>query len=136
MPGWPRRRPAPTRPSLLYPGFHGDAQVTLNVDGTAGGLTWEWVPTFDYKDEVDAVKEGFKLVHYVDVDGKVDAKEEKFAAFGWEDANQRPLLAFVDLIEGRDSVALSRSRLEFNFGVVSAIYNCAAEGKPVHVQLK
>ncbi|KAF4465376.1 oxidoreductase family [Fusarium albosuccineum] len=117
-------------------GFHGDAQVALNIDGTAGGLTWEWVPTFDYKDEVDAIKEGFKLVHYVDVDGKVDAKEEKFPAFGWEDANQRPLLAFVDLIEGRDSVALSRSRLEFNFGVVSAIYKCAAEGKPVHIELK
>lgn len=117
-------------------GFHGDPQVALNVDGTTGGLTWEWVPTFDYKDEVDQEKEGFKLVHYVDVDGKVDAREEKFPAFGWEDANHRPLLSFVDLIEGRESVALSRSRLEFNFSVVSAIYKSAAEGKPVHVQLK
>ncbi|KAF4983052.1 hypothetical protein FZEAL_1452 [Fusarium zealandicum] len=116
-------------------GFHGDPQAALNVDGTTGGLTWEWVPTFDYKDEVDEVKEGFKLVHYADIDGKVDAKEEKFPAFGWEDANQRPLLAFVALIEGRESVALSRSRLKFNFGVVSAIYKSASEGKPVHVQL-
>ncbi|KAK1593855.1 oxidoreductase family protein [Colletotrichum navitas] len=117
-------------------GFHGDAQVALNVDGTAGGLTWEWVPTFDYKDDVDELQEGFGLLHSVDVDGKVQNKEEKFPAFGWEDANQRPLLSFVDLIEGRDSVALSRSRLEFNFSVVSAIYKCASEGKPVHVQLK
>ncbi|KAK2041900.1 oxidoreductase family protein [Colletotrichum somersetense] len=117
-------------------GFHGDAQAALNVDGTAGGLTWEWVPTFDYKDEVDALQEGFRLVHSVDVNGQVQNKEEKFTAFGWEDANQRPLLSFVDLIEGRDSVALSRSRLEFNFCVVSAIYKCASEGKPVHVQLK
>ncbi|RSL51445.1 hypothetical protein CEP54_011404 [Fusarium duplospermum] len=117
-------------------GFHGDPQVALNVDGAVGGLTWEWVPTFDYKDEVNEVAEGFKLVHYVDVDGKVDAREEKFPAFGWEDANHRPLLSFVDLIEGRESVALSRSRLEFNFSVVSAIYRSASEGKPIHVQLK
>lgn len=117
-------------------GFHGGPQATINVDGTAGGLTWEWVPTFDYKDQVDEVEEGFKFVHYVDVDGTVDAKEEKFPAFGWEDANVRPLLSFVDLIEGRESVALSRSRLEFNFGVISAIYRCAAEGKPVHVQIR
>ncbi|KAK1984713.1 oxidoreductase family protein [Colletotrichum cereale] len=117
-------------------GFHGDAQVALNVDGTAGGLTWEWVPTFDYKGQVDELQEGFRLVHSVDVDGKVENKEERFPAFGWEDANQRPLLSFVDLIEGRDSVALSRSRLEFNFGVVSSIYKCAFEGRPVQVQLK
>ncbi|OHE92725.1 oxidoreductase family protein [Colletotrichum orchidophilum] len=117
-------------------GFHGDAQVALNIDGTEGGLTWEWVPTFDYKDQVDALEEGFKLVHYVDDNGKVDAREETFPAFGWEDANQRPLLSFVDLIEGRDSEALSRSRLEFNFSVMLAIYKCASEGKPVHIQLK
>ncbi|KAI5463880.1 hypothetical protein BGZ63DRAFT_423184 [Mariannaea sp. PMI_226] len=117
-------------------GFHGDPQVALNVDGTAGALTWEWVPTFDYKDEVDETQEGFRLVHYVDVGGKVEAREEKFTAFGWEDANQRPLLAFVDLIEGRDSVALSKNRLKFNFGVASAIYECVTEGKPVHIQLK
>ncbi|RTE82470.1 hypothetical protein BHE90_002983 [Fusarium euwallaceae] len=117
-------------------GFHGDPQVALNVDGTTGGLTWEWVPTFDYKDEVDEMAEGFKLVHYMDVDGKVDAREEMFPAFGWEDANHRPLLSFVDLIEGRESVALSRSRLEFNFSVVSAIYRSASEGKPIQVQLK
>lgn len=53
-----------------------------------------------------------------------------------EDANHRPLLSFVHLIEDRDSVALSRSRLEFNFGVVSAVYKSASEGKPVHVQPK
>ncbi|KAM0421168.1 hypothetical protein ACHAPT_011060 [Fusarium lateritium] len=117
-------------------GFHGDPQAALNVDGTAGGLTWEWIPTFDYKDEVDEAQEGFRLVHYVDVDGKVDAREKKFPAFGWEDANHRPLLAFVDLIEGRDSVALPRNRLEFNFSVVLAISRSALEGKPVHVQLK
>lgn len=42
----------------------------------------EWVPTFDYKDEVDEAQEGFRLVRYMDTDGKVDAKEEKFPAFG------------------------------------------------------
>ncbi|MBE3050111.1 Gfo/Idh/MocA family oxidoreductase [Candidatus Bathyarchaeota archaeon] len=117
-------------------GFHGEPQASINVDGTAGGLTWEWVPKFDYKDEVDALEEGFELVHYVDADGEVKAREEKFPGFGWEDANLRPLLSFVDLIEGRESVALPRSRLEFNFSVISAIYKSAAEGKSVHVELK
>ncbi|KAF2271317.1 oxidoreductase family protein [Westerdykella ornata] len=117
-------------------GFHGEPQVALNVDGTEGGLTWEWVPTFDYKDEVDPLEQGFKLVHYFDADGKVEASEEKFAAFGWEDANLRPLLSFVDLIEGRSSEALSRDRLEFNFAVISAIYRCISQGNPVHVRMK
>lgn len=117
-------------------GFHGEPQTSINVDGTTGGLTWEWVPTFDYKEEVDELKEGFKLVHYVDVDGQVEAKEEKFPAFGWEDANHRPLLSFVDMIEGRESLALPGNRLEFNFAVISAMYKSASEGKPFHVQLK
>ncbi|KAG9250057.1 uncharacterized protein F5Z01DRAFT_430381 [Emericellopsis atlantica] len=117
-------------------GFHGAPQVAINVDGTAGGLTWEWVPTFDYKAEVDAAQEGFRLTHYTDKNGEVDAEEQMFPGFGWEDANQRPLLAFVELIEGRESLALSRSRMEFNFGVVLAIYKSASEGKPIHVQLK
>jgi hypothetical protein len=85
---------------------------------------------------VDAEDEGFKLTHYVDVDGQVDAREEKFTAFGWEDANHRPLLAFVGLIEGRHTVALSKKRLWFNFRVISAIYKSASEDRPVHVQLK
>ena len=117
-------------------GFHGEPQAIINVDGTAGGLTWQWVPTFDSADEVNEGGEGFKLIHYADSAGKVEAKEEEFPAFGWEDANHRPLLSFVDLIEGRDSVALSRSRLEFNFAVISAIYKSASEGKPVNVSLK
>ncbi|ORY17060.1 hypothetical protein BCR34DRAFT_475384 [Clohesyomyces aquaticus] len=116
-------------------GFHGEPEISLNVDGTTGGLTWEWVPTFDYKGEVDALEQGFKLVHYVDAKGIVEAKEDKFAAFGWEDANLRPLISFVDLIEGRESVALSRNSLEFNFAVVSAIYKSVSEGNPVHVRM-
>lgn len=116
-------------------GFHGEPEATLNVDGIGGGLTWEWVPKFDYKDEVDALEQGFRLKHYVDVNGKVETKEEVFPGFGWEDANLRPLLAFVDLVKGRDSVALTRNRLEFNFALLSAIYKCAADGKQVEVKM-
>lgn len=116
--------------------FHGEAQSALNVDGTKGGLTWEWVPTYDSPEEVNVSEEFFKLTHFADVDGKVQAREEKFQAFGWEDANHRPLLAFVDMIEGHDSVALSHNRLEFNFVVIAAIYKSASERRPVHVELK
>lgn len=116
-------------------GFHGEPGDSINVDGTAGGLTWEWIPTFDYKDQVDEAHEGFRLVHYVDIDGQVNAREEKFPAFGWEDANLRPLLSFVELIEDRETMALPRSRLEFNFAVILAIYKSASEGNSVHVQL-
>ena len=117
-------------------GFHGEPRSSINVDGASGGLSWEWVPTFDYKEEVDPLEQGFKLTQYADVKGEVDTKEQKFEAFGWENANLRPLLAFVDLIEGRESVALSRNRLEFNFSTVLAMYKCAAEKRPITVDLK
>ncbi|KAH8170365.1 oxidoreductase family, NAD-binding rossmann fold domain-containing protein [Sarocladium implicatum] len=117
-------------------GFHGEPRSSINVDGSTGGLSWEWVPTFDYKEEVDPLEQGFKLTQFADANGEVEAKEQKFEAFGWENANLRPLLAFVDLIEGKESVALDRKRLEFNFGVVLGMYKCAEEKKPVTVELK
>ncbi|KAM6478042.1 hypothetical protein HDV62DRAFT_371857 [Trichoderma sp. SZMC 28011] len=108
-------------------GFHGESQSILNVDGSMGGLSWEWCPPF----EDDSVQ----LTHYVDIAGKVDKRLEKFPPFGWDKVHGRPLLAFVDLVAGRDSVILPEKRLVFNYAVLLAIYKCAAEGKPVDVQL-
>lgn len=108
-------------------GFHGDPQSLLNVDGFAGGITWQWTPPFE--DDVPT------LTHHVDVEGKLVPMVEKFPGFGWESVHSRPLLAFVDLIEGRDSVILPEARLAFNFAVMSAIYQCASDGKPVDVRL-
>lgn len=116
-------------------GFHGEPQSALNVDGTKGGLTWDWIPTYDRPEEVNASEEFFKLVHFLDVEGEMQAREENFPAFGWEDANHRPLLAFVTMIEGRESVALPRDRLKFNFAVIAAIYEVASKGRAVHVEL-
>ncbi|KAL2065205.1 hypothetical protein VTL71DRAFT_2874 [Oculimacula yallundae] len=115
-------------------GFHGEAQEILNVDGSEGGLTWEWVPTFDADLSEEGAKDSFQLVHFVDVDGKVVAKKEKFPAFGWNTANFRPLHSFVDLLEGHETLALSEAQLLFNFEVVSAVYEVAATGKAVSVE--
>ncbi|UKZ74721.1 hypothetical protein TrVFT333_002391 [Trichoderma virens FT-333] len=109
-------------------GFHGESQSILNVDGSTGGLSWEWCPPF----ENDSVQ----LMHYVDVAGKVEKRLEQFPAFGWDEVHGRPLLAFVDLVAGRDSVILPARRLAFNYAVLLAIYQCAADGKPVDVHLK
>ncbi|OCJ14422.1 hypothetical protein A6U87_26060 [Rhizobium sp. AC44/96] len=106
-------------------GFHGEPQSLLNVDGTDGGLTWQWTPPFE--------DDRSTLTHYVDVEGKVVPRVEKLPGFGWDSVHARPLLAFADLIEGRDSVILPEARLAFNFAVMSAIYECASSGLPVSV---
>lgn len=109
-------------------GFHGEAQALLNVDGLAGGLTWDWCPPFHQDDQV-------KLTHYVDVKGKVSKSVERFPVFDWDDVHGRPLLAFADLVAGRDSVILGEKRLKFNFEVILGIYQSAELGKPVEVRL-
>lgn len=116
-------------------GFHGEKEVTLNVDGSAGGLTWQWIPTFDSDITEDGAEANFKLTHYVDVEGQVEAREELFPSIGWNDANLLPLLSFVDLIEGHPNVALSQARIAFNFGVAVAIYKSAFEGVAISLQL-
>jgi hypothetical protein len=108
-------------------GFQGESQSILNVDGSTGGLAWEWCPPF----EDDSVK----LLHYVDVAGKVDKWVEHFPTFGWDEVHGRPLLAFVELVDGHDSIILSENWLAFNYAVLLAIYKCAAEGKPINVSL-
>lgn len=112
-------------------GFHGEPCAIVQVDGSTGGLTWQWVPTADSNEEAGC----FKLVHYRDVHGSVDARESTFPAFGWDGANARPLLSFVDLINGNKTTILPTARIKFNFAVVSAIYRSASQGTAVHVQL-
>jgi predicted dehydrogenase/sugar phosphate isomerase/epimerase len=108
-------------------GFHGEVQSLLNIDGSEGGLAWEWCPPFESGTAV-------KLKHYVDVEGKVAKKE--FPLFDWDDVHGRPLLAFVDLVLGNESVILPEKRLKFNFEVLSGIYQCSESGQPVEVRLE
>ena len=109
-------------------GLHGEPQATLNVDGTEGGLTWQWCPPFE--DNIAT------LTHHVDVGGKIESRTERFGEFGWEEVHAQPLLAFAARIEGRQSVILPEARLAFNFGVMSAIYVCAETSRPVEVRLE
>ncbi|KAH8805222.1 hypothetical protein F5884DRAFT_679177 [Xylogone sp. PMI_703] len=113
-------------------GFHGEPQTILNVDGSAGGLTWQWVPTADS----DEAAGSFQLIHFTDVEGAVNTREENFPAFGWDGSNARPLLSFIDLIEGHDSIILPPSKIEFNFAILAAIYKSASEHVAVRVELK
>ncbi|KAJ0344699.1 hypothetical protein COL154_012321 [Colletotrichum chrysophilum] len=106
---------------------HGEHEATLNVDGTAGGLSWEWCPSFQ--------NNAVKLTQYVDVDGIVDKQVEHFRTFSYDDVHGRPLVAFVDLVAGRRSVILPENRLKFNYSILVAMYKSAAEGKPTEVHL-
>lgn len=108
-------------------GFHGEPQSLLNVDGSEGGLSWQWCPPFE--------DNRVTLTNHIDVDGKVETRVESFDEFGWDSVHARPLLAFAAQIEGKESVILSEERLALNFGVMSAIYDVAATGEPVDVRL-
>jgi predicted dehydrogenase len=109
-------------------GMHGEFQALLNVDGSEGGLSWEWCPPFDEEDKI-------KVTHWVDVDGKLDKRIKPFPAISWDDVHSRPLVAFLDLVAGRDSVITTLDRLKFNHLVLMAIYQCAENGSSVEVKL-
>lgn len=109
-------------------GLHGEQQSILNVDGSMGGLSWEWCPPFENGKPT--------VSHYVDVDGKIEKRVEVFREFGWDDVHWRPLLSFIDLIHGRSSVITPPRQLEFNYRVFLGIYKCAEKGEPVEIRLK
>lgn len=129
-------------------GFHGERQSILTVDGSTGGLSWDWTPssTATVASVADFVgAEGNKaepayppstVTRSLDVDGKLVTHVETFTGFGYDRVYARPVLAMADLIAGRESTILSEARLKFNFGVLAAIFRVAAEGKPVDVRLE
>ncbi len=108
-------------------GLHGEPQSILCLDGSEGGLRWDWTPPF----ENDAPH----VTRFFDKDGKLESESKSFESFGWEEVHACPLLEFAKAVNGEENVILPIDRLRFNFSVMAAIYECATSGAPVDVKL-
>jgi predicted dehydrogenase len=115
--------PDGTRLPLLYEranGVNGPALYELSVEGTKGGLSWQWLPPYD---------EGkIKVTRHIDRGGKVEPEIEALDMSTHPHFHHAPLLALAARIAGRPSVSLDEARIRFNFAVIAAIYEVVAQG--------
>ena len=103
-------------------GLHGQERDIMELDGTTASIAWNWVG-FQH----DRV---MSLTTHTDTEGRAVATTERFE-LGTADAwNSMPLHSFVDLVQGRRSLALSEERLRFNFACIAALYEVASTGQP------
>ena len=120
--------PDGARLPLLYEranGVNGPALYELSVEGTKGGLSWQWLPP--YGDEQT------KVTRYVDLGGKVEAEVETLPMGEHPHFHHAPLLGLVRRIAGQDSVSLDEVGIRFNFATIAAIYQVAETGQSVTV---
>jgi predicted dehydrogenase len=120
--------PDGSRLPLLYEranGVNGPALYELSVEGTKGGLSWQWLPP--YEDGKTGV------TRFVDRDGKVEPEVEAVDMGTHPHYHHVPLLSLAARIAGRPSVALEEARIRFNFATIAAIYQTAETGQSVRV---
>jgi predicted dehydrogenase len=113
---------------LLYEranGVNGPALAELSVEGTTGGLTWQWLPPYD--------NDTTKLTRFIDAGPKVEPLTETLSMGDHPHYHHQPLLAFAARIRGKSSAALSPADLRFNFATIAAIQSTAAGHGPVTV---
>jgi predicted dehydrogenase len=121
--------PDGARLPLLYErgnGVNGPPLNELSVEGTRGGLSWQWLPPYE---------EGLTSVtRYIDRGGKVEPEVERLPMGDHPHFHHAPLLGLVRRIAGKPSVSLDEDAIRFNFGVIAAIYRTAGTSREVTVK--
>lgn len=116
--------------SLAYErgnGLHGQERDIMELDGATAGIAWNWVG-FQH----DRV---MSLTTHTDTEGRAVSTTERFELGTADTWNSTPLHSFVDLVQGRPSLALTPQRLRFNFACITALYDVAASGTPKTIEL-
>lgn len=116
--------------SLTYErgnGLHGEERDIMELDGVNAGIAWNWVPW-----QSDRV---MSFTTHADAEGKVVSTTEKFPLGERDIWHDTPLHSFLDLVHGRETVALSEERLRFNFACIAALYDVAQSGTPKTIDL-
>jgi predicted dehydrogenase len=106
-------------------GVNGPAHAELSVEGTTGGLSWQWLPPYENNMS--------KLTRYEDADGRVNAVTDSFPMGGHPHFHHLPLLAMAARINGQPSAALSPSDLRFNFATITAFQEVASSRTSIKV---
>jgi predicted dehydrogenase len=113
---------------LLYEranGVNGPALSELSVEGTTGGLTWQWLPPYE--------NDTTKLTRYTDAGPKLEPVTEILPMGSHPHYHHQPLLALAARIRGESSSALPPADLRFNFAIIAAIQSVAGGVAPVTV---
>ncbi|ROT98512.1 Gfo/Idh/MocA family protein [Histidinibacterium lentulum] len=100
-------------------GVNGPAHAELSVEGTTGGLSWQWLPPYD--------GDATRVTRFVDGGGKVEREVETLPMGEHPHFHHQPLLAMAAAVAGRPSNALAAADLRFNFAVIAAIQSVAAD---------
>lgn len=106
-------------------GVNGPDLHELSIEGTTGGLSWQWLPPYDDGQT--------KVTRYLDKGGKVETEVETLPMEGHPHYHHAPLLGLVRRIAGQPSVSLDEAGIRFNFATIAAIYAVAETGEPVKV---
>ena len=118
--------PGGARLPLMYEranGVNGPGLNELSVEGTRGGIGWQWLPPYEAGMT--------RVTRHVDRGGKVEAEVETLPMGAHPHYHHAPLLALAERIAGRPSASLPEGEIRFNFAVIVAIYEAAETGRPV-----
>lgn len=117
--------PGGARLPLLYErgnGVNGPALTELSLEGTRGGLSWQWLPPYE--------NGRTRITRHVDVGGRLEAEVEDLPMGSHPHFHHAPLLGLVRRIAGDTSVSLDEAGIRFNFATIAAIYRVADTGQP------
>jgi len=102
---------------------HGTESSLVEVEGSKGALTWDWLDWAGLGEVRLTTDEGGRSVTEtitVPVEPNVIVHD-------------RPLLGFLAAVEGLESKSVLNDQAVFNFACVRAIYDCVTSGRPQDV---
>ena len=102
---------------------HGPERVLVEVEGTRGAVTWDWLGDG-----------GVTITR--DRDGKPASETPSPRVGSPLSPHHRPLVYFAERILGRESLAVVDEQAVFNFSCIRAIYDSVRSGQPQSVHLQ
>ncbi|WP_395821410.1 Gfo/Idh/MocA family protein [Devosia sp.] len=106
---------------------HGTEVLLMELEGTTGAATWQWLPWTD--DETSVT-----MSH--DDRGKIERQTLGFTSAGETNFHHRPLKYFHELLLGKDSLALVNEAALSYFEVIDAIYASARDDAPREIEIQ
>ncbi|MGP1355391.1 Gfo/Idh/MocA family protein [Roseicyclus sp.] len=118
-----------TRLPMLYEranGVNGPNLRELSLEGTRGGLCWQWLPPYE-----DGMT---RITRFVDLGATVSEEVEAMPMAGQPHFHHLPLVALAARIDGGPSPSLDEAGIRFNFATVAALYEAEWSRAPVTVR--
>ncbi|PRX63990.1 putative dehydrogenase [Cohnella sp. SGD-V74] len=104
---------------------HGEERTVTEIEGTEGGVSWDWL----------VFGEDGELIRFGDEGGE-PVRETSRLADATPDMMDKPIVYFRRAVAGLPSRAIVGEQAVFNFGILAAIYDCARTGEAQSVELE